>query len=94
MEYYERLYSDTWLGDAEEVIRKQYIDAANLLNVTIHRTIEKFLERDIILGYSYNPEWKIYTITIPLGTRRLFIEYWEYPEEQIRLIMDVQILRK
>ena len=94
MEYYERLYSDTWLGDAEEVIRKQYIDAANLLNVTLHRTIKEFLERDTILGYSHNPEWKIYTITTSIGTRRLFIEYREYAEEKIRVVMDVQIIRK
>jgi hypothetical protein len=94
MEYYERLYSDTGLGDAEEIIRKQYIDAANLLNVTLHRTIGELLEKDSILGYSYNPESRVYTVTASVGTRRLFIEYREYAEENSRVVMDVQILRK
>ncbi len=94
MEYYERLYSDTGLGDAEEIIRKQYIDSANILNTTLHRAIKEFLKNEVMLGYSYNPETKIYTITTSIGTRRIFIEYREYSGEKIRVITDVQIIRK
>ena len=52
------------------------------------------LERSTILGYSHNPDTKIYTVTTSIGTRRLFIEYREYPDEKIRVVTDVQIIRK
>jgi hypothetical protein len=92
--YYEDLYEDTGMGHAEEIIRLQYRDAAELLNISIYDTVAVTLEKNPILGYSYNPDSQVYTITATVGTRRLFIEYREYKEENTRVVMDVQVIRK
>lgn len=93
MDYYERLYTDTGLGDVEEVIRRQCIDATTILNKTLHISIKEALQQDI-LWHSHDATSDIYTTTIPIGARRLFIEYREYPREKIRVVMDVQIIRR
>jgi hypothetical protein len=76
------------------MIKSQYRESSKILRDSIYDTLFQVLERNPILGYSYNAESEIYTITASVGTRRLFIEYREYKEENIRVVMDVQIIRK
>ncbi len=92
--YYENLYDDTGLGSAEILIKEQYKESYQILHDNIYTWIERILWWQEILGYSQNNNQKTYTVTSSIGTRRLFIEYREYSEEKIRVVMDVQIIRK
>ncbi len=92
--YYDDLFTDTGMWATEKIIKSQYKESADILRDGIYDTLFLILEKDTILGYSHNPEWESYTITTSIGTRRLFIEYREYAEEKIRVVMDVQIIRK
>ena len=94
MEYYERLYSDTGLGDAEDIIRKQYRDSASFLNMTLHKTIRNVLWREVIIGYSYNLQTETFIITTSVWSRRVFIEYRENTEGKIRIVTNIQIVYK
>lgn len=92
--YYDNLFTDTGMGVAEDIIKSQYKESSNILRDGIYDRLVVVLEREQILGYSYNSESQVYTITTSVGTRRLFIEYKEYNEENIRVVLDVQILQK
>ena len=92
--YYDNLFSDTGMWAVEEIIKSQYRESATILRDGVYDTVFVMLERSTILGYSHNPDTKIYTVTTSIGTRRLFIEYREYPDEKIRVVTDVQIIRK
>lgn len=93
-EYYDRLFDDTGLGYAEDIIKKQYKQSTDILRNNIYNSIENTLSLDTPYGYSFDSIEQIYTITIPIGTRRMFIRYKEYIDSHTRLVIDISIIRK
>jgi len=93
-EYYDRLFDDTGLGYAEDIIKKQYKQSTDILRDNIYDSIENTLSLDTLYGYSFDSIEQVYTITLPIWTRRLFIRYKEYPETHTRLVIDISIIRK
>ncbi|MDD2917000.1 MAG: hypothetical protein PHH70_04115 [Candidatus Gracilibacteria bacterium] len=88
------LYDDTGLGDAETIIKEQYINGANVLRISLYDAIKNILFSEKVLGYSYDSIDEIYKITTTIESRRLFLSYKEIQESQIRIITDIEILRR
>lgn len=91
-EAFLRLYDDTWLWEAENVIKFQYIQGAEILRDSFYKSISIVLKQQKILGYSYNEEKKIYTTTTRIWSRRLFLEYTEDERKQERTLLNINII--
>ena len=85
-------FTDTWLGFAEEIIKSQYIESAELLVDTIIDGMVSILSRDFIY---YTPlESGMRETSFRMGNRRIFLTYEEDETTQARSIVDIEILRK
>ncbi len=91
---YLNLYDDTWLWDAELIIKNGYIQNADILEESLYDVITKRLEYDIILGYSLDPVHKTYHTTTSLWSRRVYITYTENQDTEERVVKDIEIWRK
>lgn len=88
------LYSDTGLGDAEVIIRENYIQNARLLNQPIHGLVINHLWNDHVIGYELQLDGNIYHTTVSLGSRRIYVTYTEDKETEERIVKDIEIWRK
>ena len=85
-------FTDIWLGFAEEIIKSQYIESAELMVDTIIDGMKSILSREII-AYSPLESWLRET-SFRMGNRRIFLTYEENTETLTRFIIDIEILRK
>ena len=85
------IYDDTWLGDAEEIIRNQYKEKSKLLKNTILTSIEESLRKEVI-AYSSVDDKRATTIRI--WSRRMFLKYDEDLKTMTRYILDIEILQR
>lgn len=88
------LYTDTGLWYAELIIQEQYILWAETLRSMLYVAIKNTLKPEIILGYSYNQTDDIYLVTTSIGSRRIFLEYTQDTDNQIRILQNISIVRK
>ncbi len=91
-DYYVALYTDTWLDEAEEVIQSQYIEWSDTLHRFIISSMKEIFLRELI-PYTPLESWLRET-SFRMGNRRIFLTYEENEEEQVRYIVDIEILRK
>lgn len=85
------LYSDTWLGNENEII-ENYINTWNELNSLIYKRIKSIFQEDLILYKSLRNK-KRYVI-IDINRYRLFIYYRENKRLKERYIDDLEIYKK
>ncbi len=91
---YLKLYDDTWLWEAEIVIKNGYIQNADILEESLYDAIMKRLEYDAVLGYTLDPIERCHHTTTSLWSRRIYITYTEDTETQERVVKDIEIGRK
>lgn len=91
---YLTLYDDTWLWEAETIIKQWYIQNADILEESLYAVIVKRLEQDTVLGYSLDPNGDLYYVTARLWSRRVYLTYTEDRENQQRVVKDIEIWRK
>ena len=88
------LYDDTWLGYAEDIIKEQYIQNADLLRKVLYETIAHALSQEKIVGFSYSMETEVFLVTVPVERRRIFLSFREDRTTQTRILVDIEIVRK
>ena len=93
-DYYRKLYNDSGLGVAADIIIEQYIDITSRLNTLIHDTIEEALRIDPILGRFENTVNHTSIVTVSVNNRRLFLTYRDLPDIHTRILIDIEIVKK
>jgi sugar diacid utilization regulator len=88
------LYDDTWLGYAEDLIKQQYIQNAEILRKTLYEAIVSALSQDALYWSAYIADTQTFVITVSLERRRLFLSYRENNTTSTRILVDLEIVRK
>ncbi len=90
---YFRLYDDTWLWPAEEVIKKSYQESAYSMRHWVYSEIKKLMSHEKVLWYvPWDISSDIRLVTKSYWSYRLFVEYREI--DTYRVIENVRIYRK